>query len=325
MKTKKIRLSNIVLPSNILMAPLAGYTCYPFRILCYEMGAGLCFTEMISSNSLRYTDVATKRLLFTTENEKIKAIQLFGSDPRIIEEMARSEYFNKFDIIDINMGCPVPNIFKSGAGSALLYDIKRASKIIKGCRKSGKIVTVKFRVGVKENNLFASEFAKMCEDSGAEMITIHGRTRSMMYKGEPYYSEIEKAKASVSIPVIANGGIFSIEDSDKMMNLTGVDGIMIGRYALENPFVFSQLLGKRILKTKYKILNEQIELSQKYYDETFTLSYIKKIASFCMREFKDKKKYKMNLYQCGNIKELKEVIKIIFYNEGSDNNWRDLL
>lgn len=312
MEIKEIRLSDVVLPSNVLMAPLAGYTCYPFRMLCYEMGAGLCFTEMISSNSLRYKDGATKRLLFTTNEEPIKAVQLFGSDPRVMEQMARSEYFNKFNIIDINMGCPVPNIFKSGAGSALLYDIKRAAKIIKGCKKSGKIVTVKFRVGVKENDLFAAEFAKMCEDSGAEMITIHGRSRNMMYKGEPYYTEIEKAKTSVNIPVISNGGIFSLEDGEKMMNLTGVDGIMIGRYALENPFIFSSFTNKGIKKNKYGIISEQIDLTLKYYDETFTLSYIKKLASFCMREFKDKRKYKVDLYQCGNIEELKEVVKKIF-------------
>lgn len=301
--------------SNVFMAPLAGYTCYPFRILCSQMGAGLCFTEMVSSNALKYKDKATQKLLFTTKEEKIKAVQLLGSDARIMEQIAGSEILSKFDIIDINMGCPVPNIFKSGEGSALLGDRKRAAAIIKGCKRSGKIITVKYRVGIRETNLIAAEFAKVCEDSGADMITIHGRSRDMMYDGMPHYEQIEQAKSVVSIPVIANGGIYSVEDAEKMMNLTGADGVMVARYALENPFFFSQLTHKEIKKTKYEILSEQIDLTAKYYDETFTISYIRKIASHCMKKRQGTKKYKADLYQCGNLIELKEVIRNIFWEE----------
>ena len=173
MEIKKIRLGNLLLPSNVLMAPLAGYTCYPFRMLAYEMGAGLCFTEMVSANGLNYQDKATKRLLFTTEEEPITAVQLLGKNPAVMERMAESMLLDKFDLIDINMGCPVPNVFKSGEGSALMLDQKRASAIIRGCKKSGKVITVKCRVGIQEDNLFAAEFARMCEDAGADMITIH--------------------------------------------------------------------------------------------------------------------------------------------------------
>lgn len=312
MEIKELRIGNIVIPSNVLMAPLAGYTCYPFRILCSELGAGLCFTEMVNCNALKYKDKATQKLLFTTSEEKIKAAQLVGSDSRIISKMVRSNYFAEFDIIDINMGCPVPNVFKSGQGSALMGNIKRASDIIKECKKSGKAVTVKCRAGIKEDDMFAAEFAKMCEDSGADMITIHGRSRSMMYHGTPYFDQIEQAKSVVKIPVIANGGIFSAEDAEKMMSLTGADGVMIARYALENPFIFSELTHKELTKNKYMIISEQIDLTSKYYDETFTISYIKRLVSFCMRDQKEKRRYKEDLYKCGNITELKNIIKQIF-------------
>ena len=274
MEIKKIRLGNLLLSSNVLMAPLAGYTCYPFRMLAYELGAGLCFTEMVSANALKYKDRATKTLLFTTEKESIKAVQLLGGNPAVMEQMAKSELLKEFDIIDINMGCPVPNVFKSGEGSALMLDWKRTAAIIRGCKKSGKTITVKCRTGISEDNMFAAEFARVCEEAGADMITIHGRSRSMMYDGEPYLDEIEKAKAAVSIPVIANGGIYSVEMAKRVMEYTGADGIMLARYGLENPFVFSELTGKPCKKTAFQILSEQIELTAQHYDETFTLSYI---------------------------------------------------
>ncbi len=315
MEIKELRLGNIIIPYNVLMAPLAGYTCYPFRILCSELGAGLCYTEMVNCNALKYKDKATQKLLFTTSKEKIKAAQLVGSDPRIMEKMARSDYFEEFDIIDINMGCPVPNVFKSGQGSALLGDLKRASSIIKGCKKSGKAITVKIRVGIKEDAMIAAEFAKMCEDSGVDMITVHGRSGNMMYQGTPFYDQIEQVKSVVRIPVIANGGIFSKEDAEKMMNLTGADGVMIARYALENPFIFSELARIEIKKDKYTIISEQINLAAKYYDEIFTISYIKKFASFLMRGEKRSNQYKTELYKCGNITELSDILKEIFYKE----------
>ena len=229
-----------------------------------------------------------------------------------MEKMVRSEYFSEYDIIDINMGCPVPNVFKSGEGSALLANPKKAADIIKSCKKSGKVITVKCRIGIKEESLVAAEFAKICEDAGADMITIHGRTRDMMYNGTPYYDQIEQAKSAVRIPVIANGGIFSVEDAEKMMKNTGADGVMIARYALENPFIFSELTKREIKKSKCEILLEQIAMTSRYYDETFTLSYIKKIASYCMKKRKGTKKYKLLLHQAGNIEELRDMIKKIF-------------
>ncbi len=312
MEIRKLRIGDMLLSSNILMAPLAGYTCYPFRMLAYELGAGLCFTEMASANALKYDDKATKRLLFTTKEEPVRAVQLLGGTPAVMEQMAKSSLLKDFNIIDINMGCPVPNVFKSGEGSALMLDRKRAAAIIRGCKKSGKIITVKCRTGIREDAMFAAEFARLCEDAGADMITVHGRSRSMMYDGKPYLEEIAHAKAAVKIPVIANGGIFSAHDACEVMDRTGVDGIMLARYGLENPFVFSVLTKKPCNKKPLQLLTEQLTLTLQYYDETFALRYMKKLASYMMKKRKGTKKYKEQLYRSGSINELMDVIHLIF-------------
>ncbi len=314
---RKLRVGNLLLPSNILMAPLAGYTCYPFRMLAYELGAGLCFTEMTSANGLKYQDRANCRLLLTTEKEKIKAVQLLGGDPAVMEHTACGELLKDYHIIDINMGCPVPNVFKSGEGSALMLDLPRAAALIRSCKKSGKIVTVKCRAGVWPDHRIAAEFARMCEAAGADLITIHGRTRSMMYDGRPWYDEIEQAKAAVSIPVIANGGIFSSGQARKVMEDTGADGVMIARYGLENPFIFRDLTGTPCEKTFLQILLEQMSLASRYYDETYTLKYIRSLASYGMKKRPGTKQYKQSLYQSGSLEELEEVIRKIFSNSES--------
>ncbi|MCI8790008.1 MAG: tRNA-dihydrouridine synthase family protein [Lachnospiraceae bacterium] len=315
MEIKRLRLGGILLPSNVFMAPLAGYTCYPFRMLAYELGAGLCFTEMSSANGLKYADRATRRLLHTTAEEPVRAVQLLGGDPAVMTRMACSELLKDFDIIDINMGCPVPNVFKSGEGSALMADQKRAAAIIRGCRKSGKIITVKCRTGIREERMFAAEFVRMCEDAGADLVTVHGRSRSMMYDGACCYEEIAQAKAAVSIPVIANGGIFSAKAAEEMMERTGADGVMIARYALENPFIFSELTRKPIRKTTLQILLEQMELTAADYDETFTIRYIQKLASYGMKKRKGTKRYKEQMFQCGSLEELREIVVQIFSGE----------
>lgn len=228
----------------------------------------------------------------------------------MMQKIACSEELSEYDLIDINMGCPVPNVFKSGEGSALLKDLKRAQNIIRLCKKSGKAVSVKCRVGVESNHRIAAEFAKMCEDAGADMISIHGRTRSMMYDGMPLYDQIGEAKTVVDIPVIANGGIFSTADADKMMHETGADGVMIGRYGLEHPYIFSELTGMPVTKSRYEILIQQLALTEKYYDESYTLDYIRKLASYLMRKQPGTKQYKQKIYQCGSIEEM----KTLFYN-----------
>lgn len=299
---------------NVLMAPLAGYTCFPFRLMAERLGAGSAYTEMVSSDALKYNDRATSKLLFTDDREKIKCVQLLGAVPTVFERAAKSELLEKFDIIDINMGCPVPNIVKAGEGCALMEDIPRASKIIEACKRSGKVVSVKCRIGMNKQNIVIEEFARMCEASGADMITVHGRTRSMMYDGDPLYEYIRLAKQSVKIPVFANGGIDSKEKAEETMEKTGADGIMLARYGFENPLIFSELTGKTVSDTKYSLMMEQLDIAQECFDELFVLTYIKKLASYFMKKLPGTKQYKMDLYKCGSCSELKKLLEKIFYD-----------
>ena len=292
MEVKPIKVGSVLLKNNIFMAPLAGYTSYPFRMLAKEMGAALCYTEMVSSNGWKYKDKASLKLLFTTEKEKVKAVQILGSNHRIMSAMCQSDMLEMYDIIDINMGCPVPN--------------------------GKKPVTVKFRTGLFKSHMVAAEFAKMCEDSGAAMITIHGRSRDMMYTGEPYYEQIQQAKAAVHIPVIANGGIDCVESAEKMMRETGADGIMIARYALENPYIFSELTHTIVKKDRLTLLKEQLSLCQSCFDENDTLIYMKKLTSYFMKKRAGTKKYKERLYQCGNCEELLFLLEKIFNEQGGE-------
>lgn len=310
---KPLRIGNITLTGNVLMAPLAGYTCFPFRLMARRLGAALAFTEMTSADGLKYHDKATRKLLFTNELESPKAVQLLGSEPNVFEHACRSGFVEPFDIVDINMGCPVPNVIKSGEGSALMSKPETAAKIIEACKRSGKIVTVKCRLGMSENDIAIAEFAKICESSGADMITVHGRTRNMMYNGEPLYEHIAEAKSAVSIPVIANGGIFSDEDAVEMMRRTGADGVMLARYGFEDPLIFSELSGKTPPQSKYELLIEQIETTQKYFDELFLLTYIKKLTSYFMKKKHGTKQFKQELYRCGSADELKRIIEKIFF------------
>ncbi|MDE6728790.1 MAG: tRNA-dihydrouridine synthase family protein [Oscillospiraceae bacterium] len=310
---KPLKIGNITLTGNVLMAPLAGYTCFPFRLMARRLGAALAFTEMTSADGLKYHDNATRKLLFTNELESPKAVQLLGSESNVFEHACRSGFVELFDIVDINMGCPVPNVIKSGEGCALMSKPAAVARIIEACKRSGKIVTVKCRLGISENDIAIAEFARICENSGADMITIHGRTRNMMYSGEPLYEHISEAKSAVSIPVIANGGIFSEDDAVEMMRRTGADGIMLARYGFEDPLVFSELSGKTPQQSKYDLLIEQIETTQKYFDELFLLTYIKKLTSYFMKKKHGTKQFKQELYRCGSAGELKRVIGKIFY------------
>ncbi|MEG2454180.1 MAG: tRNA dihydrouridine synthase DusB [Clostridia bacterium] len=235
-------IGKIKLKSNLIMAPMAGYTDAGFRRLCAEYGAGLTVTEMVSAKGLCYGNGNTNALLQTSSVERPVAVQIFGGDAEFIAKAVRHNALQKFDIIDINMGCPVPKIFKNGEGSALMSDIARAKKIVSmAVSNTDKPITVKFRSGVDENHKNAVEFACAIEEAGAAAITVHGRTREQFYSGRADWTIIKAVKDAVKIPVIANGDIVTLNDLESVSEITNCDGFMIGRAALGRPYIFSEL------------------------------------------------------------------------------------
>ena len=309
MDIKSIKIGNIKTPNNVFLAPLAGYSDAAMRVICGELGAGVCFTEMVSAKGLKYSSNKTEDLLFTYPEEKIKAVQIFGSEPDIMGWASQSKYLEKFDIIDINMGCPVPKIYNNGEGSALLKNPILASKIIESVKKSGKAVTVKFRIGLTEGNFVTESFAKTCEDSGADMITIHGRVRDAIYSGDINCEEIQKAKAKVKIPVIANGGIFSREDADYVIKNTGADGVMIARGAMNNPMIFSEILGVKPQTSFKDLIKKHLSLLVERYGSERSAVIFRKQMAFYLKGLRDSKRLKEKVFSATDSKEIFEVIE----------------
>lgn len=240
-----MRIKNIEIKNNVFLAPMAGVTDLAFRIICSEMGAGLVFSEMVSSKGIYYGDKKTERLLEVDPNERPIAMQIFGSDPEIMKSIVESNLNkrNDIDIIDINMGCPAPKIVKNGDGSALMKNPKLTREILKSVVKaSNKPVTLKIRMGWDKDNINGIEIAKIAEEEGISALTVHGRTRDMFYSGEADWDFIRKVKSSIEIPVIGNGDIFRPEDGIRMLEYTKCDGIAIGRGSQGNPWIFRRIL-----------------------------------------------------------------------------------
>ena len=275
MLVKPLSVCRETLKNNILLAPMAGYTDYAFRHNALKLGYGFCFTELVSAKGLCYGGDGSKRLLYSDGDYDKTGVQLFGSDPYYMRKALESEELKDFKIVDINMGCPVPKVFKNGEGSALLLDINKAEKIVKECVKSGKIITAKIRTGQKRGDDVAKDFAVMLEQAGASMVTIHGRVREAYYSGEVDYNAIKKAKDAVNIPVIANGGIFTVQDAKKIVDETGVDGIMLARGAIDNPFLISELLHKTPPCTLKQFMIDQLELLRQLNGEKSVVEFRK--------------------------------------------------
>lgn len=307
MRLNPVKIAHLLAPNNVFLAPLAGYTNAPFRDMCFGLGAGLTFTEMVSAKGLCYDSKKTEELLYVSKDYGgIKACQIFGAEPEYMRRAAESEALKPFELIDINMGCPVPKIYKNGEGSALLNDMPLASKIISECKKSGKVISVKFRTGVDSSHIVAAEFAKMCEDSGADMITVHGRTRDKMYSGEVNFKEIAAAKNAVKIPVIANGGIFTPADADELMEKTGADGVMVARGAMYNPWLFAEICGKPA-GDKRKAVLAQIAATREIMGERFAVVYMRKMVGFYIKGSPGASFLRVKLLEC---KTCDEIIKI---------------
>lgn len=270
MYLKKLKIGNVELENNIILAPMAGVTNLPFRMICKKFGPGMVCTEMASAKAMFYNDQKTKRLLNTEGEKRPISFQIFGSDEESMGYSAKilSEFA---DIIDINMGCPAPKVVKNGDGSKLLLDLEKAKSIISQVVKNSSVpVTVKIRIGWDKEHIVATEVAKMAEEMGISAITVHGRTRSEFYTGKADWNIIKRVKESVNIPVIGNGDVWNEETAYQMFEETGVDGIMIGRGSFGNPWIFRNIryfleTGKKLPlpsnKEKLDIIKEHIYLA----------------------------------------------------------------
>ncbi len=322
MYLKKLKIGNVILENNILLAPMAGITNLPFRIMCEKFNPGLVCTEMVSSKGLFYDDKKTEKLLNMKNEKRPVAVQIFGND---IEAMAYSaKKISKIaDIIDINMGCPAPKVVKNGDGSKLMLDIELSRKIIQAVVENSSVpVTVKIRKGWDKDHINCIEFAKMAEQAGACAITIHGRTRDEFYSGTADWEIIKKLKQEVSIPVIGNGDIKSPQDALKMFEFAGVDGIMIGRAAIGNPWIFMQIQeylqnGKIIEisnEKRLKIILEHIELQVEELGENTGIKEMRKHMTYYLKGLKDASAIRQKINTIETKNELVECITEYFKN-----------
>lgn len=308
MQLKRIKIGNLHTENNVFLAPLAGYTNAVFRQICFDLGAGLTFTEMVSAKGLCYNSEKTRELLSVTpEYGGIKACQIFGSDPEIMRRAAESEDLAPFDLIDINMGCPMPKIYNNGEGSALMGNLALAERVISAVKKSGKAVSVKFRIGLTEDKIISAEFAKMCEGAGADLITVHGRTRDKIYAGGVHFKAIAEAKNAVKIPVIANGGVFGKADAERLMAETGADGVAVARGAMYAPWIFAEIAEKP-LPDKKELCLSQLDRTLKYYGERFACVFMRKMIGFYLKGTPNAVQTKVRLFGASTTDEVKEIL-----------------
>lgn len=309
MKVCPLKIATHQVENNIFLAPIAGYTDYAFRKLAVKLGYGLLFTELVSAKGIIYGSKGNEVLLRAGGEYDKTSVQLFGSEPYYLRKACESEDLKEYKLVDINMGCPVPKVYKNGEGSALLNDIKKAEELIKECVKSGKIITVKIRTGLKAGDDIAREYAMMAENAGASLITIHGRVREAYYSGEPDFNAIYKAKRAVKIPVIANGGIFTKEDADNMIERTGADGIMLARGGIANPFLVCELLGKENKVSLKEFMIAHVKnMGQNYPDKRASLEF-RKFVPYYFKGMDGVKDLKLKIYSAQSTEEIIEILQ----------------
>ena len=276
---QQLQIKHLQLENPLILAPLAGYSDLPFRLLCRRFGAALCYTEMISCHGLVYEKKKTLQMTQTVPEERPVALQLFGADPVMMGEAATIASDMAIDIIDINMGCPVKKVVKKGAGAALMKEPDLAASIISAvCKQTSLPVTVKIRTGWSHSAIVAPEFAKMAEDNGASAIAVHGRTWSQGFGGPVDWPTIALVKESVSIPVIGNGDITTYQEAHAFLEKSGCDGIMIGRGALGNPWVFTPGGTPETLTERMEGLRRHLQLIRKHSDPDKILAKTKNHA-----------------------------------------------
>jgi tRNA-dihydrouridine synthase B len=303
-------IKSLVIQNPFILAPLAGYTDLPFRLLCRKYGASLCYTEMISCHGLVYNKKKTMQMTQTVPEERPVALQLFGADPVMMGEAAAIVSDLNVDIIDINMGCPVKKVVKKGAGAALMKNSSLAAEIIRQvCRKTSLPVTVKIRTGWNHETITAPEFAQMAEDCGASAIAVHGRTWNQGFGGEVDWSTIERVKKGVSIPIIGNGDITTYPEGLARLEMSGCDGVMIGRGALGNPWVFSVDGSPTTIADRMKGLADHLHLVQKYSNPDVILARIKNQAGRYFKSIPGGAAIRRKIYAASSFETLKELVR----------------
>lgn len=316
----KLKIGDVELENNLILAPMAGVTDKPFRIICKKFGPGLVCTEMGSSRAMFHNDQKTKRL-FDTEGEKRPvSFQIFGSDEETLAYATK--YVSGFaDIIDFNMGCPAPKVVKNGDGSRLLLDLLKAKKMIETVVNNSSVpVTLKFRTGWDKEHIVATEVAKIAEECGVSAITIHGRTRSEYYSGKANLEIIRKVKESVNIPVIGNGDVVDEISAKEMFEKTGVDGIMIGRGSFGNPWIFREIkyyletgefLDKPKNTEKLEIIKEHINLAVEQKGE-IAIKELRKHIAWYVKGLKNSSEFRNNINKIETKEELEKALEEYF-------------
>ena len=318
---RKLQIGDVQLENNLILAPMAGVTDLPFRLLCKEQGAGLLCMEMVSAKAILYNNKNTEALMAIDDREPPVSLQLFGSDPDVISEMAKRIEERPFSILDINMGCPVPKVTGNGEGSALMKNPKLVEEIItKTARAIRKPVTVKIRKGFDESHVNAVEIAKIAEASGAAAVAVHGRTREQYYSGKADWDIIRQVKEAVHIPVIGNGDVTSAEKAAEMRKITGCDGVMIGRGVQGNPWIFRELaeydrtgtIPPR--PTQEEIRNMMLRharMQLEFKGEYLGIREMRKHVAWYVKGMKGAAKFRAQINQVESYEELEELLKML--------------
>ncbi|HBG8312526.1 TPA: tRNA dihydrouridine synthase DusB [Clostridioides difficile] len=320
-----MKIGNLELKNKVFLSPMAGVTDLPFRLICKEQGCGLLYTEMINGKALCYDDENTKKMLKIEEEEHPVAVQIFGSEPEFMGRAAEimNDYSN--EILDINMGCPAPKVVKNGDGSALMKNPKLAEEVLRAVVKnSKKPVTLKIRKGWDDNSVNSVEIAKIAEDCGISALAIHGRTREQFYTGKADWDIIAEIKKNLSIPVIGNGDVFTIEDSINMLDKTGCDAIMIGRGAQGNPWIFKrinhymntgEILPEPTLNEKISTAIKHLKLAVEEHGEYVAVREMRKHIAWYLKGLRNSAKLRDEI---NKIEDYQEVVsKLEYYMEDS--------
>ncbi|MGF7400492.1 tRNA dihydrouridine synthase DusB [Thermoanaerobacterium thermosaccharolyticum] len=314
---RKLYIGDVEIKNNVFLAPMAGVTDKPYRLICKDMGCGFAYTEMVSAKGLYYGSENTEFLTDIDDEENV-ALQIFGSDPYIMGEIAKRLNTSNAKTIDINMGCPTQKIVKNGDGSALMMHPDVAENVIKAVVKNSiKPVTIKIRKGWDDDHINAVEIAKMAENCGVKAVAVHGRTREQFYSGNADWDIIKKVKDNLKIPVIGNGDVFSPEDAKRMIDETGCDAVMVGRGAEGNPWIFKrilhylntgEILPEPTVSEKIDMILRHFDMMIEYKGEHIGILEMRKHIAWYLKGIRGSSKIKQMVFTMSEYKEIKELL-----------------